>query len=57
VKTTVPVAEISKKAFEEGFMPGIDAGKFSNFDGLLVAVTEKRTVEEMDKFVEFLSKF
>ena len=36
------------KAIEKGFLPGIKVGK----DKLLIAVTEKRTKDEVDSFIE-----
>lgn len=37
-----------EKAIEKGFLPGIKVGK----DKLLIAVTEKRTKDEVDSFIE-----
>jgi len=41
---------------EEGIFAGIDLSVFAD-EGLLVSVTEKRTREEMDRFVLLLSSF
>lgn len=50
--------EIVKKGVEEGILPGISTCNFEGVKkGLLIAVTEKRTKEEMDKLVAFLKKF
>jgi len=58
INTPVPAGEIVDKAIESGILAGIDIQRFiAERKGLLIAVTEKRTKEEMDKFVEFLSKF
>ncbi len=58
VKTPVAPAEIVEKGAAEGFLPGIDTSRFPNCaEGLLIAVTEKRTIEEMNAFVEFLKKY
>lgn len=54
VNTPVSVGEVITKAADAGFLAGIEVKRFTNFDGLLIAVTEKRTKSEMDKFVEFL---
>ena len=58
VETPVPAAEIVKAGAAEGFLAGIDTSRFPECkQGLLVAVTEKRTREEIDTYVEFLKKF
>lgn len=58
VETPVPVQQILEDAENYGFLGGIDTSRFPECkQGLLIAVTEKRTKEEMDKFVEFLKKF
>ncbi len=55
IKTKIPASVIIDKAVESGFFAGIDIAKYTNFEnGLTVAVTEKRTRQEMDQFVEFL---
>jgi len=57
VKTPVPACKIIKEGIKNGLLPGIDINEFLNdSDGLLIAVTEKRTKEQMDKLVTFLSK-
>jgi len=55
ISTPKPVSEILDKAFENGVLAGIDvASIIDGENGLLIAVTEKRTKAEMDKLVEFL---
>lgn len=56
VKTPVPAKEIIHKALDKGIYAGIGLGRYfpEREDQLLIAVTEKRTKEEMDRFVEFL---
>lgn len=60
VSTTVPAGEIVRKLLESNILAGIDIGRwypqFSE-NSLLVAVTEKRTKEEIDKFVDALGEF
>ena len=56
VTTPVPAAEIIEKLAPENFLAGIDLARFGD-SGLLVAVTEKRTTDEMDAFVETLRQF
>jgi glycine dehydrogenase subunit 1 len=46
--------ELHKKLIEDGFLFGIRLDKFGYKDQLLIAVTEKRTKEEMDQLVERL---
>ncbi|MCE5305149.1 glycine dehydrogenase, partial [bacterium] len=55
IKTKIPASMIIDKAVESGFFAGIDIAEYTNFEnGLTIAVTEKRTRQEMDQFVEFL---
>ena len=57
VQTPVPVSEIKKKLKDKKIIPGVDLSRFDGYgEGLLIAVTEKRTKEEMDRFVEELKK-
>lgn len=58
VETPVAAEIIVKEGKENGFLPGFDPSRFEGAkSGLLIAVTEKRTKEEMDNFVEFLKKY
>lgn len=54
VKLNRPVSEINEKLLEDGFIGGFDLGKvdpaFENH--MLIAVTELRTKEEIDTFIE-----
>jgi glycine dehydrogenase subunit 1 len=56
VKSEKPAGEILKKVEAQGMFGGIDLGRFRQEwkNQFLVAVTEKRTKEEMDTFVEIL---
>jgi len=58
VKCPVPPAKIISQLQKEGFLAGIDLGRFNlqMDDGLLLAVTEKRTKQEMDRFVHAIKK-
>jgi glycine dehydrogenase subunit 1 len=50
-----PVKEVNTKLLESGFIGGYDLGIDYGLDNqMLVAVTEQRTKEEMDQFVEAL---
>ena len=50
--------EIVNKGIEVGLLPGISTCDFEGVPkGLLIAVTEKRTKEEMDLLVDFLKQF
>jgi glycine dehydrogenase subunit 1 len=55
-KTPIPPKQIINKLITEGIYAGIDLGEFGE-EGLLIAVTEKRTRQEMDKFISALEKF
>lgn len=58
VDTPVPAAEIVEESKKNGFLGGFDTSRFAGSKpGLLIAVTEKRTKEEIDEFVEFLKNF
>lgn len=58
VKTPVPAKEILAEAVKEGILGGIDT-KAHDFtkEGLLIAVTEIRNKEEMDRLLAVLKKF
>jgi glycine dehydrogenase subunit 1 len=54
----VPASQIIEKGNKQGFLPGLDTSRFKDCKhGLLVAVTEKRSKEEMDKYIDFLKTF
>jgi len=56
IYTPVPACKILTEGIKNGFLPGINISDFiPEQDGLLIAVTEKRTKEQMDKFIDFLS--
>ncbi len=59
IETPVPADIIVNAALEEQFFAGVDLGKFNEKwkNRLLIAVTEKRSQQEMDDFINFLSKF
>lgn len=59
IRTPLPAAEIVRRALQQHFYAGIDLGTFDAERGheLLIAVTEKRSRQEMDDFVAFLKKF
>lgn len=58
VKTPVDPQEIIDKGVDNGFLSGINTKiTDDNFQGLVIAVTEKRNKEELDSFIEFLSGF
>ena len=54
VKFDQPIKNVNKKLAEHGFIGGFDLGEVSSdFDNhMLIAVTELRTKEEIDTFVE-----
>jgi glycine dehydrogenase subunit 1 len=58
IKTPVSPATIIEEATKAGILAGIDTARFPECkQGLLVAVTEKRTKEEMDNFIDLLKRF
>ena len=59
VSTPVRAMKIVEAGLEEGFFPGVVLGDFypKRENQLLIAVTEKRSMEELDSFVNFLKKF
>ena len=58
VKTPIAPDEIINKLVEQNIFAGIDLTRFDLGinNGLLIAVTEKRSKDEMDMFVDVLSK-
>ena len=59
VKTPIPPQQIIDRLVNKNIFPGIDLSQFDcGLDnGLLIAVTEKRTREEMDLFAQLLTEF
>lgn len=57
IQTPKPAADIVSKLSTKRILPGIDLKQFDpKEDGLLIAVTEKRTKHEMDLLIEELKK-
>jgi len=56
LNTPIPPGEIIRKMKEEKILAGIDLGRYGWGNCLLVAVTEKRTREEMDRYLEALRR-
>jgi glycine dehydrogenase subunit 1 len=55
IETPVPACKVITEGINNGFLPGINVSDFiPEQNGLLIAVTEKRSKEQLDKFVEFL---
>lgn len=56
VQTPRPAREIIQKALEQNIIAGVDLGRFNPEwdDRLLIAVTEMRTRQEIDRFVDVL---
>ncbi|MCX7880247.1 MAG: aminomethyl-transferring glycine dehydrogenase subunit GcvPA [Ignavibacteria bacterium] len=58
IKTPVPPAVIFEEGKRRGILPGVDTSKYPELHpGLLVALTEKRTQEQIDSLVELLAYF
>ena len=60
VKTPKPAAEIVHAAVAKGVLPGVSLDRFASPmedpNALLIAVTEKRTADDVDRLVEVLRK-
>ncbi len=58
LQTPVPPARVIRAMQEEKIFAGVDLSRFDYgiSDGLLIAVTEKRTREEMDRFSRLMAK-
>lgn len=52
VRLPLPASEVIDSLMKKGYLPGVDLGGFREdlADSLLIAVTEMRTREEMDRF-------
>lgn len=58
LRTPVPAERIVAAGLQRGILAGVPTRWLgAELEGLLVAVTEKRTRAEMDAFVEFLAQF
>ncbi|MBI5325851.1 MAG: aminomethyl-transferring glycine dehydrogenase subunit GcvPA [Ignavibacteriae bacterium] len=58
VKTPVPAQKIIEECEKEGILAGIDTSRFPECkQGLLIAVTEKRSKDELDKYADILKRF
>ncbi|HMA61750.1 MAG TPA: aminomethyl-transferring glycine dehydrogenase subunit GcvPA [bacterium] len=59
VKTPVDPAKIIDKGVDQNILAGIDLGKYRNEwkNHLLIAVTEKRSSDDINKLVNFLGEF
>lgn len=53
VETPVPASEVVEKMLDQGILAGYDLSTVGD-EGLLIAVTEKRTKEQLDDFVRKL---
>ncbi len=56
IETPVDPEVIIQKMLEKNIFAGINLARFKMGDGLLVAVTEKRTREELDQYLEILKE-
>jgi glycine dehydrogenase subunit 1 len=56
VRTSADPASIVERMAEEGFLAGVPLGEEYGHNGLLVAVTEKRTREEIDRYTQTMEK-
>jgi len=53
IKTPVPAKVIIEKALQAGILAGIEVSRFTEFDGLLVAVTEKKQKKKWISLLNF----
>ncbi len=56
VKTPVPAAQIIDKLVEKDILAGVDLAETGMENGLLIAVTEKKTKADIDAFVKALGE-
>ena len=56
ITTSADPSVIVERMAEEGFLAGVPLGEEYGANGLLVAVTEKRTKEEIDRYVQTMEK-
>jgi glycine dehydrogenase subunit 1 len=56
VKTPIPPSEIISQMKHKGYFAGVDISQYGYDNQLLLAVTEKRTRQELDTFVDELEK-
>ena len=56
VKTPIPPSEIISQMKHKGYFAGVDISQYGYDNQLLLAVTEKRTKQELDAFVDELEK-
>lgn len=58
LSTPIPAGRIIESGLQKKILAGLDVERFlPNERGLLIAVTEKRTREELDRFLRFLEDF
>ncbi|MFH1824283.1 MAG: aminomethyl-transferring glycine dehydrogenase subunit GcvPA [Candidatus Firestonebacteria bacterium] len=59
VESSTPINKLNKKLFKNKIIGGIDLGRFfpELKNNMLICVTEKRTEDEMNKFIEVASHF
>ena len=55
ITASVPTEKVMEALQAEGFLPGVNLARWGQ-EGLLVAATEKRTREEMDRYAALLEK-
>jgi len=56
IKLPVPASEIIEKLLEKNIFAGIDLKPFGYENMLMIAITEKKSKEDMDEFVKALSE-
>lgn len=56
VQTPLPAKEIIGKLLPRGIYPGLDMSGYSNANQLMIAVTEKKSIADLDAFVKALGE-
>ena len=56
INTPIPAAKIIEKALNHNIYAGVDMKPFGYDNQLMIAVTEKKTKADLDKFVKFLKE-
>jgi len=56
INTPIPAKDIIKKLIPKAIYPGLDMAKFGNFNQLMIAVTEKKSIADLDDFVKSLKE-
>lgn len=56
VRTPVPAADIIKKLLPKAIYPGLDMAEYGNPNHLMIAVTEKKSIDDLNSLVDALKE-